>query len=215
MPPRSPQMPLPGPSTGSKRGLEFSDERQQNEAKRPRVDAADTLTRRKMVTIKLPRCKRCQNAHIGGCDGNVATVANETLQSDSLEAIQSHEADSPYQEPQGHKVDLEMSVTGKSEDDLSELFDSVIAPIIQNALCHKLQLVANGCKCAYFWPCDGGKSKGNKMKEFGAQTTNTLAARTIFPGLDFDLPPSCDYPLHPIITSLVMTKKDPSRAQAS
>lgn len=105
--------------------------------------------------------------------------------------------------------------SGKSEDDLFELFDSVITPIIQNALHHKLQLVANGCKCAYFWPCDGEKFKGDKMKEFGAQTTNTLAAQTIFPGLDFDLPPSYDYPLHPVITSLVMTKKDPSRAQAS
>lgn len=109
-PPRSPRMPLPGPSTGSKRGLESSDEQQQNVAKRPRVDAADTPTRRKMLTIKLPRCKRCQQAHIGGCDGNMATVANETLQSDSLEATQSHDADSPYQEPQGHKIDLGMFV---------------------------------------------------------------------------------------------------------
>ena len=68
-PPRPPRAPLPGPSAGSKRGLESSDKQQQNGAKRPRVDAAVSPTRRKMVRIKLPRCKRCEHANVQGCDG--------------------------------------------------------------------------------------------------------------------------------------------------
>ena len=101
--------------------------------------------------------------------------------------------------------------SGKSEDDLFKLFESTITPMIQNALYHKLQLVANGCKYDYFWPCAGEKFDADKMKEFGAQTTNNMTYQTICPGISFDLPPSFDYPLHPVITCLVLTKKDRSR----
>lgn len=67
--PRPSEVSLPGPSAGSKREIELSDEPQQSVAKRPRVDAALATTSRRMLTIKLPRCKRCTHANINGCDG--------------------------------------------------------------------------------------------------------------------------------------------------
>lgn len=96
--------------------------------------------------------------------------------------------------------------SGRSEEDLFELFESAITPIIQNALHHQLQLVANGCKYAYLWPCEGEKFKALEMKEFGAQTTNTVARQTIFPGLRFDLPPSIHYPTDTVIPAFILAK---------
>lgn len=96
--------------------------------------------------------------------------------------------------------------SGQSEEDLFNSFETAITPIIHDALYHQLQLVANGCKYAYFWPREGDKFTSLLMKEFGGQSTNKLAGQTIFPGLKFDLPRSLDYPKHTAIEAFVLTK---------
>lgn len=67
-PPRAPQVPLPGPSTGSKRGLESSHEPQQQAAKRGRFDNPVEITEHGKPSMKLPRCKRCIQEDAVDCD---------------------------------------------------------------------------------------------------------------------------------------------------
>ena len=94
--------------------------------------------------------------------------------------------------------------SGQSEDEWFERFDSVITPIIQKTLHHKLQLIASGCKHSYFWPCKGEPYNYNDMQEFGARTTYNRVGQTIFPGLRFDVPYSFHYRADPVIKAWVM-----------
>lgn len=93
--------------------------------------------------------------------------------------------------------------SGRSEDDWFEQFDSIITPIIQKTLHHKLQLVASGVKHAYFWPCEGEPYDFKKMQEFGARTTYLRVGQTIFPGLSFDVPFSMHYRPDPVIQAWI------------
>ena len=93
--------------------------------------------------------------------------------------------------------------SGRSEADLYGLFKSLITPIIQKTLHHKLQLIASRCKHAYFWPCDGEPYNFNDMQLFGAQMPCTQVGQTIFPGLRFDVPFSIHYRADPVIKAWI------------
>ena len=66
--PRSPCIVPPESSAPPKRGIEASNEAQHIAAEKPRVDTATASTNRGILSIKLPRCKRCIKANADDCD---------------------------------------------------------------------------------------------------------------------------------------------------
>jgi len=101
--------------------------------------------------------------------------------------------------------------SGQSKDDLSKVFESVITPIVQKTLYHKLYLVAVGCEYAYFWPRDGDTMDDYAMDEFGAFSNGDLVMYTVFPGLRLTLPVSNDHAANPVVRASVTTKRTPSK----
>lgn len=97
--------------------------------------------------------------------------------------------------------------SGKSEDDLFKVIESVITPIIQRTLHHKLYLAAVGCEYAYFWPRDGDKMNDYEMDEFGFFANGDLVMYTVFPGLRLTLPGSNYNAPNPVLHASVTTKR--------
>jgi hypothetical protein len=74
--------------------------------------------------------------------------------------------------------------SGRSEEDLHEVFEQYITPALQSALHHKLKLLATGCDYTYHWPPHGAGCDPSCTDIYGAQERLPLDIRfTVFPGL--------------------------------
>jgi hypothetical protein len=59
--------------------------------------------------------------------------------------------------------------SGRSEEDLCEVFERIMPKIIEKALHQKLQVQATGCDYTYTWPNHGDTYSGADMEMFGAR----------------------------------------------
>jgi hypothetical protein len=74
--------------------------------------------------------------------------------------------------------------SGRSEEELHEVFEQYITPALQSALHHKLKLLATDCDYTYHCPPHGAGYDPGCMDIYGAQEHLPLDVRfTVFPGL--------------------------------
>jgi hypothetical protein len=79
--------------------------------------------------------------------------------------------------------------SGRSEEDLREVFERIMPKTIEKALHQKLQVQATGCDYTYTWPNHGDTYNGADMEMFGARERLPCKVRyTIFPGLNVEAP---------------------------
>jgi hypothetical protein len=90
----------------------------------------------------------------------------------------------PYLRNQSAAALMFRMSSGRSEEDLHEVFEQHITPALQSALHHKLKLLATGCDYTYHWPAHGARHDPSCIDIYGAQERLPLDVRfTVFPGL--------------------------------